>query len=121
MFFIGRTAMPKKNLTANGEIAFLKFEAAEDAALGYYPISVTYDAEEWDEVDKELQKVEFVPISSGGVTISDILCGDVNGDGKVNPIDDMILARYLAKWQGYDAMVDLSVSRPFYYNIFFNG
>ena len=36
--------------------------------------------------------------------------GDVNGDGKVNPIDDMILARYLAKWQGYDAMVDLSAA-----------
>ena len=96
----------QENLTANGEIVSLKFKAAEDAALGYYPISVTYDAEEWDIVDKELQKVEFVPIS-GGVTISDILCGDVNGDGKVNPLDNIYLARYLADWSGYEEKIDL--------------
>ena len=96
----------QENLTANGEIVSLKFKAAEDAALGYYPISVTYDAQEWDIVDKELQKVEFAPIS-GGVTISDILCGDVNGDGKVNPLDNIYLARYLADWSGYEEKIDL--------------
>ena len=31
-----------------------------------------------------------------------ILYGDVNGDGKVNTKDDAALARYLAKWTGYD-------------------
>ena len=96
----------QENLAANGEIVSLKFKAAEDAALGYYPISVTYDAQEWDIVDKELQKVEFAPIS-GGVTISDILCGDVNGDGKVNPLDNIYLARYLADWSGYEEKIDL--------------
>lgn len=96
----------QENLAANGEIVSLKFKAAEDAALRYYPISVTYDAQEWDIVDKELQKVEFAPIS-GGVTISDILCGDVNGDGKVNPLDNIYLARYLADWSGYEEKIDL--------------
>ena len=30
--------------------------------------------------------------------------GDVNGDGKVNPLDKIILARHLADWQGYETL-----------------
>lgn len=35
-------------------------------------------------------------------TRMDVIYGDVNNDGKVNQLDRMALARYLAKWQGYD-------------------
>jgi len=33
----------------------------------------------------------------------------VNGDGQVNPQDRMLLTRYLARWNGYDA-IDLKAS-----------
>ncbi len=36
--------------------------------------------------------------------------GDINSDGKVNPLDSVILARYLANWQGYDKLVDLGAA-----------
>lgn len=40
-----------------------------------------------------------------------ILYGDVNGDGKVNPEDRMILTRYLAHWTGYTAdMIDMDAA-----------
>ncbi len=32
------------------------------------------------------------------------LVGDVNGDGSVNPLDLVILARHLAKWEGYEEL-----------------
>ena len=32
------------------------------------------------------------------------LCGDLNGDGKVTALDNAILARYLAKWKGYETL-----------------
>ena len=35
--------------------------------------------------------------------------GDVNGDGKVNPQDRVILTRYLAKWKGYEN-IDMSAA-----------
>ena len=34
----------------------------------------------------------------------DLLAADVNGDGKVNPLDKIILARHLADWQGYETL-----------------
>ena len=37
--------------------------------------------------------------------VDDIIIGDVNGDGKINTLDRMILARYLAKWDGYEERI----------------
>lgn len=34
-----------------------------------------------------------------------VLCGDINADGKVNNKDSTILARYLAKWDGYEEQI----------------
>ncbi len=37
---------------------------------------------------------------------ADVAKGDVNGDGSVDQNDRMVLARFIAGWDGYDALVD---------------
>ena len=39
----------------------------------------------------------------GEIQSTDILYGDINGDGKVNSIDRTFLSRHIAKWEGYEA------------------
>ena len=39
---------------------------------------------------------------AGGRTTEARLVGDINGDGEITAQDRMILARYLAGWEGYD-------------------
>ena len=41
-------------------------------------------------------------------TTPTILYGDVNGDGKVNPLDKTILGKYLANWDGVTVDMDAS-------------
>ena len=45
-----------------------------------------------------LTAVNFVEFNAKAIKI---IIGDVNGDGKVNAQDRVILTRYLAKWKGY--------------------
>lgn len=90
----------------NGEIVILTFAVAENAEVGYYPISISYDSNSNDIINKDLEDVELA-IINGGIYVSDILLGDVNSDGKVTPLDDIYLARYLADWSGYAEKVDL--------------
>ena len=33
-----------------------------------------------------------------------VIYGDVNGDGKVNELDEIVLARYNAEWDGYETI-----------------
>ena len=42
-------------------------------------------------------------VVDGVVSIVDTIIGDVNGDGAVNTLDRIALARYLANWEGYSA------------------
>ena len=46
-----------------------------------------------------------VYILDGVITVdaSDLLIGDVNGDGSVDNLDRLVLTRYLADWEGYSA------------------
>ncbi len=45
------------------------------------------------------------------VTARLVVVGDVNGDGKVSPVDTAYLARYIAKWTGYgEDKIDLVAS-----------
>lgn len=39
-----------------------------------------------------------------GDTPTDVMYGDVNGDGKINRADGMYLARFCAKWAGYETL-----------------
>ena len=46
-------------------------------------------------------KIHFGSSASGDA----VMIGDVNADGKVNATDRRILARYLAKWSGYEEQI----------------
>ena len=55
----------------------------------------------WDEdagSDVDGYTVHFLEIED----VEDTLYGDVNGDDKITALDNAYLARYLAKWTGYD-------------------
>ena len=40
-----------------------------------------------------------------GVVEFDLIYGDVNGSGRVDATDSVVLSRYLAKWSGYSDMI----------------
>ena len=89
-----------QNITANGTIATLTFTVSDDAAVGTYPIVVSYDYNDYDIYNKDLEAVEFA-IVDASVTVADVILGDVNGDSKVNNLDRVYLTRYLANWDDY--------------------
>ena len=89
-----------QNINANGTLATLTFAVAEDAAVGEYPIVISYDNENYDIYNKDLKAVDF-EISGASVTVTDVILGDVNGDSKVNNLDRVYLTRYLANWDNY--------------------
>lgn len=91
-----------ENITYNGEVVVLVFDVLENATLGDTVIEVTYDYANDDILDCEMNPVKF-QIVNGIYTITDVLIGDVNSDGKVNLKDGMVLQRYIAKWSGYTA------------------
>lgn len=92
----------KDNILANGTIAYLVFEVAEDAELGEYEVKLSYNAENFDIVDVDMNPVFFKTVDAV-ITVIDVQYGDVNRDGKVNLLDSTILARYVAKWPDYTA------------------
>ena len=86
----------------NGEIVTLTFEIKEDAKEMTIPIVVNYDYDNYDIFNADGKSVYFETVV-GSVSVTDVLIGDVNNDGKVNTQDRMVLTRYLAKWTGYTA------------------
>lgn len=93
------------NFTADGAIVTLTFTIKSDAKSGDYPIIVDYDFNNDDIVNCELIPVKF-EIVNGFVTVKSFVYGDVNDDGKVNPLDSAYLSRYLAKWPGVTINLD---------------
>ena len=89
-----------QDYTVNGAVVTLVFEIKEGAEEGTYPISVSYDYNNYDIMNWQMDKVQFAVVN-GSVTVVDVVPGDVNGDGNVDNRDAMILDRYLAKWDGY--------------------
>lgn len=88
------------NYTYNGDIVILTFKVKDDADVGATPITVTYEYNNYDIIDKDMNRVEF-NVEDGSVNITDVLIGDVNNDGNVNTLDRVILTRYLANWAEY--------------------
>ena len=88
-----------ENFTANGDIVKLTFAVKEDVQIGEYPVTVTYDIDNYDIFDIDLTPVEFIVVD-GAVEVADFIYGDVNDDGKINAIDSALLARYIANWTG---------------------
>lgn len=89
-----------KDFTENGTIAILKFQILDNAVIGSYPISVSYDYENFDIYNVDVEKVKLEPVN-GSITVSNVLIGDVNNDGTVNNLDRLVLTRYLANWVDY--------------------
>ena len=88
--------------TVNGKIATLTFKVADNAEEGEYHIRVSYDYDNYDIYNQSGEAVQFATVN-GTLTVTDIVYGDVNGDGKVNNLDGMVLMRHLAKWPSYPA------------------
>ena len=89
-----------EDITANGTIVTFSFTVAEDAEVGTYPITITYDKEKDAIYNVSLKPVDFA-VLNGGIEVIDFITGDVNNDGKVSTLDRTCLARYLADWDGY--------------------
>ena len=100
----------KENITVNGTLVTLTFDIAEDAEVGSYPVKVVYDYDNYDIMNYDSDKVKFYTVD-GVVDVSDVIIGDVNGDGNVNNLDRLVLARYLANWSDYPAeMIDMTAA-----------
>ena len=88
----------KANKTDSGILVTLQFEIKENCEEKTYPIEVT--AVEALNIDEE--DVLFA-VSSGAVTVRNVIPGDVNGDGKVARSDLLRLAKYFA---GHSVEID---------------
>ena len=94
----------------DGTVVTLTFAVKDSAPEGSYPVTVSYEDIADAIYDVEFHQVDFA-IENGTVTVSQSLPGDINGDGRVTNIDRTVLARFLAKWNGYDeATVDQSAA-----------
>ena len=89
-----------QNFTHNGEVVVLTFKIQDDANLGRYDITVSYDYDKYDIHNVQVQKVKFYTVD-GAIEVVDVLPGDANGDGSVDTLDRLTLSRYLANWKGY--------------------
>lgn len=90
--------MATTNFTENGVIVTLTFEVAESAEAGEYPITVSYDYDNYDIYDKDVELVKF-EIKDGAVTVEEenaSSLGDLNSDGLVNMKDIIILKKIVA-------------------------
>ena len=79
------------NHVGDGVIATLVFQVAEDAPVGNYNIQLRYMSgsnEDFEEV--------VMTDSATTIKVQSAVAGDVNGDGKVNTSDLVMLRRYLA-------------------------
>ena len=66
-----------RNVTANGVIVSLTFKVSEKAAPGLLPVTVSYDYENMDIVDVDLESVRL-GITNGGVTVAASSCTHKN-------------------------------------------
>ena len=88
------------NYTANGTIATLTFRIKDGVSAGKYDVCVSYDYDNYDIFDKDLNTVRF-GVENGSVEVVNYIIGDVNSDGTVNNLDRVYLTRFLADWKDY--------------------
>ena len=92
------------NFTENGTLATLTFKVADDAPDGIYNIQVSYDNDDFEIFNFDAETVEF-ELVQGGIEIKAYIIGDINGDGKINAQDRLILSRYIAKWPDQESKI----------------
>jgi len=89
------------DITYNGKIVTLVFEVSDNAEIGSYDITLSYDYHQYDIYNSNVQKVNFITID-GEINVTDVILGDVNSDGEINNLDRFVLTRFLGNWSGYD-------------------
>lgn len=82
-----------ENTNTNGVLATLKFTVNEDAEVGTYPITVSYNT--GDIINSDEETLVFATVN-GEVEIIEFIYGDVNNDGAINKLDSLRLKKYLA-------------------------
>ena len=65
------------NITANGVIASLSFRIADDAATGIYPVTVSYNYNNLEILDVNMQPV-IIAVESSGITVKAAPCRHPN-------------------------------------------
>lgn len=123
-----------KNFSSNGTIATLSFKVSKAAIYGKsYPITISYNYENYDIYDKDLRIKKFLTID-GAVKITknhSLVIGDVNQDKKVT-IDDSqsiqeVIARLLSSESienvtadvdedGYTSIIDVTLIQRYLSN-----
>lgn len=100
------------NIT-DGKVLTLKFKVSAQAESGdALDVNVSYVS--GDVVDKNYEPVEL-NIVNGGVEVISYIPGDVNDDGRINPLDLIKLSQYISDSgrtnpDGYNAVVNIAAS-----------
>ena len=92
------------DVTDDGVLAVLIFEIKDTAEKGNYPVTLKYAP--GDIINSDEKMVDFF-IVNGDVEVTDVIPGDVTGDGVVNKMDALRLKKYLA---GLDVEIDLAAA-----------
>ena len=94
------------NYTSDGVIATLIFEVAEDAPVGEYAVQLRF-------MSGSTEDFEAVMMTGSATTIQveSAVAGDVNGDGRVDTIDLVMLRKYLASMDPITKVSDIEVKK----------
>ncbi len=65
------------NFTGNGTAVTLTFKVADNAVIKKYPITVTYDVDNYEIIDKDMNPVVF-ELENGSIDVKEAVCEHVN-------------------------------------------
>lgn len=99
------------NYTADGVIATLIFEVAEDAPIGEYNVQLRFMSGSTD-------SFEAVVMTDAAATIKveSAVAGDANGDGRVDTVDLIMLRQHLAFMDPITKVSEIAVKKGADYN-----
>lgn len=84
----------QKNITGSGELFTVRFKIQENAPLGVYPISLTYDERD---IHNSAGAYVQPDVAEGSIMVTDnaVIRGDIDMNGLLNGEDCGLLARYI--------------------------
>jgi len=85
------------NYDKDGVLLRLTFAVDSNAAEGSHPVEITYATAEGSSAPMDIDRAPLdIAVANGGITVSAVILGDVNGDGIVCPHDLVLLAQLLS-------------------------